>query len=304
MRVVPCSLRLIRALASREKWNFCWNLRNSLNYSQVSAQAGLNVALVDRTDEILTNAKNSIRTSLQRIAKKKFSDDSKAQEAFTSNVMKCMKTTTSLSSAVKSADLIIEAIIENLSIKQNLFQKIESACSDSAILASNTSSLRLSDIANHMKKKQRFGGLHFFNPVPIMKLLEVIKSENTSDETFKSLMDFGKKLGKVTVACKDTPGFIVNRLLVPYLFEALRLADRGDASIKDIDIAMKLGAGYPMGPFELIDYVGLDTTKFIQDGWHLSYPDEPLFKPNERLNKLVAEGKLGKKSGEGFYKYK
>ncbi|KAI1730476.1 3-hydroxyacyl-CoA dehydrogenase, NAD binding domain-containing protein [Ditylenchus destructor] len=136
-----------------------------------------------------------------------------------------------------------------------------------------------------------------------MKLLEVVRHDETSDITFDSLIQYGKAIGKTTVKCKDTPGFIVNRLLVPYMFEALRMYDRGDASKEDIDVSMKLGAGYPMGPFELVDYVGLDTTQKIQQGWHENYPDEPLFRPSKILNKLVSEGKFGRKTGEGFYKY-
>ncbi|VDO61130.1 unnamed protein product, partial [Onchocerca flexuosa] len=172
------------------------------------------------------------------------------------------------------------------------------------LLASNTSSLKLQDVAKNLKNKSRFGGLHFFNPVPMMKLCEVVRLTETSDDTFNALQTFGKAVGKTTVACKDVPGFIVNRLLVPYLIEAIRMAERGDASPRDIDTAMKLGANYPMGPFELLDYVGLDTTKFILDGWHESYPYEKQFDPSPMLNKLVAEGKFGKKSGEGFYSYK
>uniref|UniRef100_A0AC34REM8 Hydroxyacyl-CoA dehydrogenase n=1 Tax=Panagrolaimus sp. JU765 TaxID=591449 RepID=A0AC34REM8_9BILA len=170
-------------------------------------------------------------------------------------------------------------------------------------LATNTSSLRLVDIGANLKYKDRFGGLHFFNPVPVMKLLEVVRFNETSDDTFNKLMEYGKSVGKVTVACKDTPGFIVNRLLVPYSFEAIKMAERGDASIKDIDTAMKLGAGYPMGPFELADYVGLDTMKFIMDGWKETYPNDPTFQTCDSLNKLVSEGKLGRKTGEGFFKY-
>ncbi|CAF2524475.1 unnamed protein product [Rotaria sp. Silwood2] len=137
-----------------------------------------------------------------------------------------------------------------------------------------------------------------------MKLLEVIRISATSDETFQTLLTFGKALGKTTVSCKDTPGFIVNRLLVPYLLEAVRMIERGDATAEDIDTAMKLGAGYPMGPIELLDYVGLDTSKYIVDGWKKRYPDEPSFKTSELLNKIVSEGKLGKKTGAGFYNYK
>jgi len=133
-----------------------------------------------------------------------------------------------------------------------------------------------------------------------MKLLEVVRIPETSDETFNAMIAWGKAMKKVTVDCKDTPGFIVNRLLVPYLMEAVRMVERGDASVKDVDTAMKLGAGHPMGPFELADYVGLDTNKFIMDGWSERYPDETLFRQSELLNKMVAEGKLGRKSGEGF----
>merc|ERR1739842_290235 len=167
------------------------------------------------------------------------------------------------------------------------------------IFASNTSSLPISEIASTSSRADRFGGLHFFNPVPVMKLLEVVRIPQTSDETYNAMVAWGKAMGKVTVECKDTPGFIVNRLLVPYILEAVRMVERGDASVKDVDTAMKLGAGYPMGPFELADYVGLDTMKFIQDGWHEKYPDEPLFNHSPLLAQLVAEGKLGVKSGEG-----
>lgn len=159
-------------------------------------------------------------------------------------------------------------------------------------------------MAKSTQRLDRFCGLHFFNPVPVMKLLEVIRIPETSDATYDSAMNFGKKLGKTCVTCKDTPGFIVNRLLIPYMSEAVRMLERGDASARDIDVAMKLGAGYPMGPFELADYVGLDTTKNITHIWHKIYPDNPLFNPIPLLDKLVSEGKFGIKSGEGFYKYK
>jgi len=143
----------------------------------------------------------------------------------------------------------------------------------------------------------------FFSPVPMMKLLEVIRIKETSDDTFEKFMAWGKAIGKVTVSCGDTPGFIVNRLLVPYMLEAIRLYERGDASTRDIDTAMKLGAGYPMGPFELCDYVGLDVIAFICDGWEKRFPDNAAFKTPNALKKLVAEGKLGVKSGAGWYDY-
>jgi 3-hydroxyacyl-CoA dehydrogenase len=172
------------------------------------------------------------------------------------------------------------------------------------IFASNTSSLSIGAIAESTPQRlDRFGGLHFFNPVPVMKLLEVVRIPQTSDETFNAMLEWGKAMGKTTVSCKDTPGFIVNRLLVPNLMESIRMVERGDATPEDVDTSMKLGAGYPMGPFELADYVGLDTTKFIIDGWSKRFPNETLFKPSSLLNKLVSDGKLGRKTGEGFYKY-
>lgn len=271
--------------------------------AQVSAQSGLNVTLVDQSDSILSKSKANIENSLKRVAKKKFPDDSTAQSTAVTSVISRILFDTNPLKAAQNADLIIEAIIENVGIKQKLFTELEKAASNKTLLASNTSSLSLTDISQCLQRKEKFGGLHFFNPVPMMKLLEVVRISETSDQTFASFVEFGKKLGKSTVACKDTPGFIVNRLLVPYMMEALRMAERGDASIRDIDTAMKLGAGYPMGPFELCDYVGLDTIKFITDGWNQKHPENDLFKPNAILDKMVKDGKLGKKSGEGFFKY-
>lgn len=272
--------------------------------TQVAAQASILVNLVDQSDEILNKSVNSITGSVKRVAKKKYKDDAKAQSIMIDRILQNIKTSTNLEDAVAECDLVIEAVVENLTTKQRLFEQIEGAVSKSALLATNTSSLRLSDIGKRLKNKTVFGGLHFFNPVPVMKLCEVIRTSETSDDTFRRLEGFAKVVGKTTVACKDTPGFITNRLLVPYLAEAIRMADRGDASAEDIDTAMKLGCGYPMGPFELLDYVGLDTTKFILDGWHELYPEEKQFEPSDVLNRLVNEGKLGKKSGQGFYSYK
>lgn len=171
------------------------------------------------------------------------------------------------------------------------------------IFTSNTSSLSIGEIASVTSRKDRFGGLHFFNPVPVMRLLEVIRTADTSDDTFNKIRSFGENIGKTCITCKDTPGFVVNRLLVPLMAESVRLLERGDATARDIDTAMKLGAGYPMGPIELADYVGLDTTYNILKGWHEKFPENPLFQPLPSLEKLVKEGKLGVKTGEGFYKY-
>lgn len=270
--------------------------------AQVSAEAGFKVTLVDQDEKILDKALGSIKTSLQRVAKKKYEKEPAKGEAAIKESLSRIQTTTKLEVAAQS-DLVIEAIVENIKAKHELFTRLDKLSPAHTIFASNTSSLPITEIAEPVNRKDRFGGLHFFNPVPVMKLLEVIRTQATSDETFDSLIKFGKDIGKVTVVCKDTPGFIVNRLLVPYMLEAVKMYERGDASKEDIDTAMKLGAGYPMGPFELSDYVGLDTNKFILDGWNKKYPDIPAFGTSPVLDKLVKEGKLGRKTGEGFYKY-
>ncbi|KAM7419371.1 hypothetical protein PAMA_016481 [Pampus argenteus] len=272
--------------------------------AQVAATTGHSVTLVDTSDDILKKSVKGIEGSLKRVVKKKFADKPEAGEEFIQKVLQNVSTSTDAATTVQGTDLVLEAIVENLKIKQDIFGGLDKLAPAHTIFASNTSSLPIADIASSTKRLDRFGGLHFFNPVPMMKLVEVIGTPATSQETFDSLLNFSKALGKTPVSCKDTPGFIVNRLLVPYMMEAIRLHERGHGSKEDIDIGMKLGAGYPMGPFELLDYVGLDTAKFIIDGWSAMDPENPLFAPSELLNKLVAEGKYGKKTGEGFYKYK
>ncbi|XP_065909523.1 hydroxyacyl-coenzyme A dehydrogenase, mitochondrial-like [Dysidea avara] len=272
--------------------------------AQVAAQTGHSVVLVDQTDAILQKAKERIATSLKRVASKQYPDDAKAMKQFMTETMSKISMSEDPTSNIGSCDLIVEAIVENMAIKQKLFKQLDEAAPQKTIFASNTSSLSITEIASATDRLDRFGGLHFFNPVPVMKLVEVIKCNETSQETFDSLFMFANNLRKHPISCKDTPGFVVNRLLVPYLVEGVRMLERGDASARDIDKAMKLGAGYPMGPLELLDYVGLDTTKFILDGWHEKEPDNPLFNPSELLNSLVKDGKLGMKTGEGFYQHK
>ncbi|PVD39042.1 hypothetical protein C0Q70_01669 [Pomacea canaliculata] len=247
--------------------------------AQVAAATGHNVTMVDETDEILSRSTAAIERSLGRIAKKKFADSEKAQSSYVSDAMSRIQISINPVAAAKKSDLVIEAIVENLEIKQKFFTTMDAAAPSHTIFASNTSSLSIGEIASATKRRDRFGGLHFFNPVPMMKLVEVVKTPETSTDTFQQLVNFGKALGKTTVECKDTPGFIVNRLLVPYMMEAVRMLERGDATAKDIDTAMKLGAGHPMGPFELADYVGLDTTRFIINGWAAKFPDNPLSNP-------------------------
>ena len=205
-------------------------------------------------------------------------------------------------SAMDGCDLVVEAIIENIDEKAAAYHALESVLGPGAILASNTSSLCVTELASRTKRPDRFAGLHFFNPVPLMKLVEVVRGLSTSDATYQALMEFSRSLGKEPVTAPDKPGFIVNRLLIPYLLDAIRCYERGLGTIEDIDKAMKLGCGYPMGPLTLLDFVGLDTTYYIANIMFDEYKD-PMFAAPPLLKRMVLAGKTGRKAGEGFYKY-
>ena len=203
---------------------------------------------------------------------------------------------------LKGCDLIIEAIIENVDEKARTFSALDAVVGDSMIFCSNTSSLCITELAAKTKRPDRFAGLHFFNPVPLMKLVEVIRALTTSDETYMSVFAFAQSLGKEPITAPDKPGFIVNRLLVPYLLDAIRSYENGLGTVEDIDKGMKLGTGYPMGPFTLLDFVGLDTTYYIANIMFDEYR-EPAYAPPPLLKRMVLAGWLGRKSGRGFYKY-
>ncbi|KAF9579132.1 hypothetical protein BGW38_004739, partial [Lunasporangiospora selenospora] len=220
---------------------------------QVAAQNNFNVTMVDLNPAALQKGQDIISSSLKRVAKKQFPEDAAKQTEFIDTTMARVKTSTDSEAASKDSDLIIEAIVENLKTKQQLFSMLDQVAPEHTLFCSNTSSLPIIEIAKATKRQDRFGGLHFFNPVPQMKLVEVIRTEQTSQDSFDALMDVCTRMKKTPVSCKDTPGFIVNRLLVPYMMESLRIVERGEASPQDIDTAMKLGAGFPMGPFELAD---------------------------------------------------
>jgi 3-hydroxybutyryl-CoA dehydrogenase len=202
----------------------------------------------------------------------------------------------------KSCDIVIEAIVENIDEKAKTFAAVEAVVGEHTILCSNTSSLCITELAAKTKRPDRFAGLHFFNPVPLMKLVEVIRGLSTSDDTYQAVFAFAQSLGKEPITAPDKPGFIVNRLLVPYLLDAIRSYENGLGTIEDIDKGMKLGTGYPMGPFTLLDYVGLDTTYFIANIMFDEYR-EPQYAPPPLLKRMVLAGRLGRKSGQGFYKY-
>ncbi|HVL66020.1 MAG TPA: 3-hydroxybutyryl-CoA dehydrogenase [Vicinamibacterales bacterium] len=209
--------------------------------------------------------------------------------------------TTSLDD-LKECDLVIEAIVENVEEKTKTFAALDALVKDSTIFCSNTSSLCITELAAKTQRPDRFAGLHFFNPVPLMKLVEVIRSLTTSDETYQTVFAFAQSLGKEPITAPDKPGFIVNRLLVPYLLDAIRSYENGLGTIEDIDKGMKLGTGYPMGPFTLLDFVGLDTTYYIANIMFDEYR-EPAYAPPPLLKRMVLAGRLGRKSGHGFYKY-
>jgi 3-hydroxybutyryl-CoA dehydrogenase len=204
--------------------------------------------------------------------------------------------------ALKDCDLVIEAIVENLEQKAETYAALEPLVKPQTILLSNTSSLCITELAAATKRPDRFGGLHFFNPVPLMKLVEVIRALTTSDETYETVFEFAQSLGKEPITAPDRPGFIVNRLLVPYLLDAIRAYENGLGTLEDIDKGMKLGCGYPMGPFTLLDFVGLDTTYYIANIMFEEFR-EPAYAPPPLLKRMVLAGRLGRKSGRGFYRY-
>jgi 3-hydroxybutyryl-CoA dehydrogenase len=203
---------------------------------------------------------------------------------------------------LQACDLIIEAIVENVEEKTRTYAALDEAVGQPAIFCSNTSSLCITELASKTKRPDRFAGLHFFNPVPLMKLVEVIRALTTSDETYERVFAFAQSLGKEPITAPDKPGFIVNRLLVPYLLDAIRAYEHGLGTVEDIDKGMKLGCGYPMGPFTLLDFVGLDTTYYIANIMFEEYR-EPAYAPPPLLKRMVLAGRLGRKSGQGFYRY-
>jgi len=203
---------------------------------------------------------------------------------------------------LKDCDLVVEAIVENLEEKRRTYAALEQMVGDHTIFLSNTSSLCITELAAATKRPDRFGGLHFFNPVPLMKLVEVIRALTTSDETYHTVFAFAQSLGKEPITAPDRPGFIVNRLLVPYLLDAIRAYENGLGTVEDIDKGMKLGCGYPMGPFTLLDFVGLDTTYYIANIMFEEFR-EPAYAPPPLLKRMVLAGRMGRKSGRGFYTY-
>lgn len=264
--------------------------------AEVCAAAGYRVLVREISDELFDRGKSKIAGSLDRQVKKGLISEAD-KDATLGRIQGVIEL-----SKLASCDLVIEAIVENLDDKRQVFQALGEHLGDDAILASNTSSLTITQLAMTTRRPDRFLGLHFFNPVPRMQLVEVVKTLVSDAAVVEQGMEFVRSLGKEPVECRDNSGFIVNRLLVPYMLDAIRAFEEGVGSVEDIDKAMQLGCGYPMGPFTLLDFVGLDTTLYIANIMFDEYR-EKRFAPPPLLKQMVQAGRFGRKSGHGFYAY-
>lgn len=266
--------------------------------AQVAATAGFDTVVKEVSEDLIAKGFGGIEKSLAKFAEKGTitSDQQK-------DIRGRLSGTTSFND-LADCDIIIEAIIENLDEKRSTYKQLDEICKPETVFASNTSSLSITEMmtATSAERQSRFIGMHFFNPVPLMKLVEVVKTILTDDDVYEQALEFGKKLGKVPVRAGDKTGFIVNRLLVPYMLDAIRALEEGVGSIVDIDNAMKLGCGYPMGPFTLGDFVGLDTTYYIAEIMFNEFR-EKRFAPPPLLKRMVLAGLYGRKTGRGFYDY-
>lgn len=264
--------------------------------AQVAATAGYEVTLRSRGQATLDKAQASIKNSLARMVKSGRIEEAKADE-----IAGGIKTTQSLEEAISNADFVIESIAENLELKQDLFAEMDKICPPHTILASNTSQLSVTGVGAKTGRQDKIVGCHWFNPPPVMKLVEVVRAAKTSDETLKATVELCQAFGKETIVCKDTPGFVVNRLLLVQRAEALRMLDEGVATAEDVDRAIELGLNHPVGPFKLADMTGLDTA--LSNLTYISQSLGAWFQPTDVIKKLVEKGTLGRKTGRGFYDY-
>jgi 3-hydroxybutyryl-CoA dehydrogenase len=264
--------------------------------AQVTAAAGYQVAVRDIEDSLLQSAVARIEKSLNRLAKA-----GKIAQDEVSQILGRIQPTTDFQEAVRDADLVIEAIPENLELKRATFQELETACGPDTILASNTSNFSLTNLASVTKRPEKVVGLHYFNPPAMMKLIEVVRGLETSDETLGVVLDFATRCGKETVVCKDSQGFITSRIIAIWLVEAERILEEGLATREDIDKACRLAFNHPMGPFELADFSGLDTKLSVSDALTAAFGER--FRSPQNVRNLVSAEHLGRKSGRGWYDY-
>ena len=265
--------------------------------AQTAAQAGFNVSIRDMEDRFVENGMSAIKSNLERAVSKGKLDKEEAQK-----VMGRIKGTIDFKEAVQDADMVIEAIIERMEIKKQVYKELDTICKKETIFASNTSSLSITEMASVTQRPGQVIGMHFFNPVPVMKLVELIKGFSTTDETLGKAKAFVEKIKKTSIEVKESPGFAVNRILCPMLNEAIFVFAEGIASAKDIDDGMMLGANHPIGPLALLDLVGLDTILLVLEGFHKELGEDK-YRPAPLLRKMVRAGHLGRKSGKGFYDY-
>lgn len=265
--------------------------------AQVAAQEGLCVKLRDIEDKYLDNGMNAIKTSLSRLVKKE-----KLTPAEADSTIARIKVTTDLKEAVMDVDVVIEAVPEIMSLKVETYQTMDEVCPQNVIFASNTSGLSITELASSTKRPDRFIGMHFFNPVPMMNLIEIVRGYSTSDETVEIIRNLSTKMRKESITVNDTPGFVTSRLICVLQNEAIHAFAEGIADAEDIDKGMRLGMNHPMGPLQLADFIGLDTLLHIMDNLYEEYGD-PKYRPPLLLRQMVRAGHLGRKTGKGFYNY-
>jgi 3-hydroxybutyryl-CoA dehydrogenase len=266
--------------------------------AQVAAQIGCEVVMRDIENSFVERGMNSIDKFLSKSMEK-----GKLQAGEKQKIMGRIKGTTKMSD-LKDADFVVEAVLEDLQLKRSVFKELDGLCRPDVILSSNTSSMSITEIAAATKRPDRVCGMHFFNPVPLMKLVEIIRGHATSDQTMGTATDLAKKMGKVTVQVrKDSPGFIVNRIMIPHMLEAIKIVEEGIASIQDVDTAVKNGLNYPMGPFELMDLTGIDIAYFVNEYLHKELNKELKWVSPNLLKTMIRAGKLGRKTGGGWFDY-
>ena len=264
--------------------------------AQLCIQAGVPTVAIEGSDELVERGRGRIDTQLARAVEK-----GRLEEGERERMLGLLDATTDVSS-LTGCDLVIEAVFEDLAVKLELFGRVEKQLADDAVLATNTSALSVTQIAGGLERPGRLVGMHFFNPAPVLPLVEIVRSELSDDDAFDTAYAFGERIGKEPIACRDTPGFVVNRILIPVLNDAVRVLDEGAASAEDIDKGMRLGTNWPIGPLALIDLIGIDVHVHVCEVLWEAFR-EPRFAPPPRLVRMVQAGLLGRKSGRGFYRY-